>query len=159
MNINRIPELENKFSGDISPYAKEIQKSTIEWAKEFNILSKNNSKKYEKQNIGYLASRVQPYDTFQDVRITSDFLLLTCMLDDYSDKIKNPKEFEEYSRKIINALKNIDNYKEDPFIKGWRNWWERARKGAPIEWQTRIIHSIDKCFESIFGKLKIMCPI
>ncbi|PTI46692.1 hypothetical protein BU060_10545 [Staphylococcus succinus] len=138
----------------VCPYAEEIQKVTIEWAKEFNILQKDNSKKYEKQNIGYLASRVQPYDSFQDVRITSDFLLLTCMLDDYSDKVKNPKEFKEYSNKLINVLRNIDDYEVDPFINGWHNWWERARKGTPIEWQNRIIHSIDKCFESIIWEIE-----
>lgn len=154
LNINVIPELENNFSGDISPYAEEIQKVTIEWAKEFNILQNDNFKKYERQNIGYLASRVQPYDSFQDVRITSDFLLLTCMLDDYSDQVKKPEEFKEYSQKIINVLKNKDVYKKDPFINGWHNWWQRTRKGTPIEWQNRIIRSIDKCFESISWEIE-----
>ncbi|MEP9851670.1 hypothetical protein ABDK10_03130 [Staphylococcus aureus] len=154
MNINVIPVLENNFSGDISPYAEEIQKVTIEWAKEFNILQNDNFKKYERQNIGYLASRVQPYDSFQDVRITSDFLLLTCMLDDYSDQVKKPEEFKEYSQKIINVLKNKDVYKKDPFINGWHNWWQRTRKGTPIEWQNRIIRSIDKCFESISWEIE-----
>lgn len=154
INTNRLPEIEENFDGSVSPYADEIQKSTIKWGKEFGFLHWGNLSKYEKQSIAYLASRAQPYDSFRDVRLTSDYLLLFCILDDYSDNSKDENEFEEYSNKIISIFNGDTNYIEDPFLSGWEDWWKRIKVGTTVEWQNQIIKSIKSCLESITWEIK-----
>lgn len=151
---NGLREIEENFNGAISPYADEIQKSTINWGKEFGFLYGENLPKYDKQSIAYLASRAQPYDSFRDVRLTSDYLLLFCILDDYSDKSKDENEFEKYSNKIISIFNGDINYIEDPFLSGWEDWWERIKVGTTIEWQDQIIKSIKSCLKSIIWEIK-----
>lgn len=148
-NVKKMPKIEYVFNQGISPYAVEIQSSTIDWAKKINVLNETTTiEKYKKQNIGYLASRAQPYDSFLDVRLASEYLLLFCMLDDYSDLVTNPLDFKDYSDRIISILKGNPTDK-DNFLSGWEDWWERVKVGTPIDWQNRITESITKCFEAM----------
>lgn len=156
MNVKKIPEIEYVFKGGISPYAFRVQSSTIDWAKKLNVLNETKMiEKYKNQNIGYLASRAQPYDSFSDINLTSDYLLILCMLDDYSEKVQDPHEFKYYSDNIISILKGNDNLTEkDAFLIGWENWWKRVKVGTPLEWQNRITKSITNCFEAIMWEIR-----
>ncbi|SFQ38033.1 terpene synthase family protein [Salibacterium halotolerans] len=151
INVKTIPEIEHVFETDISPYAVEVQRSTIEWAKKLHLLDDPEMlKKYEKQSIGYLASRAHPYDSFSDAKLTSDYLLLICILDDYSDHVTDSIEFKHYTDEIITILKNSNKSAvKDSFQLGWKHWWARIRAGTPLEWQHRIIETLSKCFDSI----------
>lgn len=86
--------------------------------------------------------------------MTSDYLLLFCMLDDYSDSVTDPLEFKKYKDNIISILKGNPMEKRDAFLIGWENWWERVKKDTPIDWQNRITESIKKCFEAITWEIK-----
>ncbi|MFD1453720.1 terpene synthase family protein [Oceanobacillus sojae] len=149
-DVKNIPKLEYVFKGGISPYAMDVQRSTIDWARDFKILNKDTTlNKYENYKLGYLASRAQPYDSFSDIAITSDFMLLSVMLDDYSEEVLDTVDFTTYSDNIINILKgNKTNIKKDYFLIGWENWWERVKLNTPLEWQSRIIKSLTECFKS-----------
>lgn len=149
IDTNKLPKIEDNFDGDINPFAKEIQQSMIEWAKEIGLLDINNINKYKSQKIAYLASRSQPYDSSENVRLTSDYLLLFCMLDDYSENVKEPNEFKEYSNKIIEILKGDVIYIGDPFLNGWKDWWRRVQAVTPLEFHHLLIKNITECFESI----------
>ena len=153
--IKQIPKIEYVLEGGISPFATRVQTSTIEWAKERNLLNEPSLlKSYEIQKIGYLACRAQPYDKFSDIMLTSEYMLLLCMLDDYSEEVSNPDDFSDYSGKILNILRGTNApIKEDDFLKGWEEWWGRVRVGTPKEWQIRIIDSISKCFEAIMWEI------
>lgn len=146
---NKIPEIENNFDGDINPYAKEIQQSMVEWANEIGILDSNNTNKYKSQKIAYLASHSQPYDSSENVRLTSDYLLLFCMLDDYSENVKDPIQFKEYSNRIIDVLRGNVIYIEDQFLNGWKDWWQRVQVVTPIEFHYLLIKNIKDCFEAM----------
>lgn len=150
-NVKRLEKIENELNGGISPFAMDVQSYTMEWAKEFNLLNESTlRKKYEAQNLGYLASHAQPYDSFSDIVITSDYLLLLCMLDDYSEEVLDPVEFINYSDNIINIVKGNKTYMEkDYFLIGWENWWERAKLNTPLDWQNRILENMMECFKSI----------
>lgn len=154
IKTKKLTKIEDEFIGGLNPYSISIQASTIEWAKELKLLSGNNLNKYQRQNISYLASRAQPYDSFQDVMLTSDYLLLFCMLDDYSDNVQDSIEFEKYSNDIIAILNEDTTYTEDVFLSGWEDWWGRVKIGTPLEWQNRIIKSIAECFKAISWEIK-----
>lgn len=153
--VKQIPKIEYILEGGISPFATRVQTFTIEWAKERNILNEPSLlKSYEIQKLGYLACRAQPYDKFSDIMLTSEYLLLLCMLDDYSEEVSNPDDFSDYSGKILNILRGMNPpIKGDDFLKGWEDWWGRVRVGTPKEWQIRIIDSISKCFKAIMWEI------
>lgn len=156
MNNVKLPKIEYVFEGGISPYANDVQSSTIDWAKKLNVLNEAKMvERYKKQNIGFLASRAQPCDNFSDIILTSDYLLLLCMLDDYSEQALDTHVFKYYSDNIISILKDNENpIENDTFLMGWKNWWERVKLGTPLEWQNRIIVSITKCFEAIAWEIR-----
>lgn len=46
MNNVKLPKIEYVFNGGVSPYANDVQSSTIDWAKKLNVL--NEAKKVER---------------------------------------------------------------------------------------------------------------
>ncbi len=49
-NVKMIPKMEYILEGGISPYAMDVQRATIKWAKDLKILNKDTKvSKYEKQ--------------------------------------------------------------------------------------------------------------
>ncbi|MEK4051010.1 terpene synthase family protein [Bacillus pumilus] len=154
LEVKKIPKIEECFEGSIHPFVQRVHEDTVNWAKMNNLMNDSNLKRYERQKISYLAGRSQPYDSYDSVRLSSDYLLLFCILDDYSDNLNNQKLYDIYSKKIIEILNERAFYDDDTFLYAWHDWWKRLSIGMPDEWKKRIIQSIQNCFNSIKWEIK-----
>ncbi|RQW22782.1 hypothetical protein EH196_02950 [Bacillus sp. C1-1] len=144
-----IPKINYPFSGDISKHAEEVQLSTHEWAASQKILDPITLEKYDEEKLGFLASRIHANGEKQDIELTSEFLLLFCILDDYSDQVKNENEFNLYLTEILSIFAKGYTNENDALLGAWVDWWRRVKGVTNVTWREKFIHDAMRCFDSL----------
>ncbi len=106
------------------------------------------------KKIGYLASRAQPYDSFSDVVISSEYMLLSVMLNDYSDEVLETTDFTKYIDNIISILRgNKINIKKDYFFERMG----RLVGTCEVKYTIRVAKSNNKKFGETFKVYYMGC--
>lgn len=147
----KTPDFKYPFQSNIHSFADQIQKHTIEWADQKKLFRNNKLKdQFDREKLGHLAARIHSNDSFIDCRLTSDYLLLFCMLDDESDRVQNSKEFKKRISSILSLIRGEPSIEvADETLNSWRDWWERVKKGTSFKWQISFIESLTECFRAL----------
>ncbi|MCM2677394.1 terpene synthase family protein [Alkalicoccobacillus plakortidis] len=130
-------------------HAKEVNLITYEWAASKNILDPIKLESYNDEKAGYLAARVHHKGDIQDMITTSEFILLYCILDEYSDNAKNEMEYKLHSDEILSIFKKGYTNQTDPIFGAWADWWRQIKEITNSTWREQFIYNATNCFNTM----------
>ena len=157
MNEKKIilPQLSCPFEAQISPYADKIHEHTINWVKDYKLVTEE--KAFERlclSKFGRLAARAYPNAAQEKLEIISDWNTWLFIIDDQCDESglgKHPDELRALHNRCTEILREKKpSVSEIPLIHALHNIYARLQPLATPAWQARFAKSATEYFEATF---------
>ncbi|MEH2156815.1 terpene synthase family protein [Nostoc sp.] len=134
----KLPELiYSSFCSDISPYANEIQKNTLQWASDYGMMTES----FKKTPSGLLASRAYPKASKETLQIAADWVTWLFLYDDEIDDAnlgQEPDKLYILHSELLSILRGNTPTQEDWAIAHLlANWRDRVSCYVSRDWMER----------------------
>ncbi|MGR9114192.1 MAG: terpene synthase family protein [Gammaproteobacteria bacterium] len=148
-----IPAIYCPFSSEISPHADGLQQHTLEWVREFELVSDDKAwRRLEASKFGRLAARAYPHAPMDRLEIVSDWNTWLFVLDDQCDEWglgKEPDRLAVLHERCLEILAGgTPGVQDVALVHAIHDIRERIQALMPLSWLTRFIQSAAEYFES-----------
>lgn len=109
-----LPALECPFSSEISPYAEQVDRHALDWARHFALLSDAGEvDQFRRAKVGWLAARTSPGSNAGALNLLADWQMWLFIFDDrYCDESETGFHPDRLSRVIssfVRVLEDLDD--------------------------------------------------
>ncbi|GAC1638957.1 MAG: hypothetical protein NVS4B8_05370 [Herpetosiphon sp.] len=150
-----LPELHCPFPSAISRYAEQVDRRTLAWAREFDLLTTSEAyRRLDATRVGWLVGRAHPEASFEQLQLLADFTTWLFVQDDQCDELgigKQPKHLRAMHLRALQTLEGIPPTATDrPLIQALRQLYLRLTEISNPEWMSRFVQS---CRDSLNGSI------
>lgn len=148
-----IPTIHCPFPSSISPHADILQQHTLDWVRQFNLVTEDNAwNRLQASKFGRLAARAYPHASLDRLEIVSHWNTWLFILDDQCDEWglgKNPAQLAILHRRCLEVLTGSEPGTGDAaLVYAIHDIRNRMQPLMPHAWLTRFIQSAAEYFES-----------
>jgi hypothetical protein len=154
-----VPRLNCPFPTAINPYVEEANNHTVQWLRQFNLVSSENMLDYYlKEKYSWMVARMFPNAPYDKLCLLSDINTLLFLLDDVFDHFTENEELSLSGNKLPSFMtafiEVLANYKtcnleeHGPVFAALSNWWLRVTQITTSGWQKYFVDEIRKTFEA-----------
>ncbi len=148
-----IPAIYCPFPSAISPFADLLQKRTLDWVRQFELVSGDLAwRRLQHSKFGRLAARAYPNAPLDRLEIVAAWNTWLFVLDDYCDESglgKNPQQLSSLHGRCLEILTGSSPVANDPaLVQAIYDIRIRIEPLMPLSWLTRFIQSAAEYFES-----------
>ena len=154
MEQSTLTELYCPFPEAVSPYAEDVQESTVEWACSFELVKGMPAiRQIETSKLGFLAGRFHPEARREELQLVSDWYLWMFLRDDQCDESALGSDPELLASKDSRFMEILEGAKprsgDDPLGRALHDLRRRVISKAPSDlWIRRFTRSIGAHFDS-----------
>lgn len=146
MALVTLPNFYCPFPSAIHPQVEAIHQHTLLWATEHRLLQQDAAiRRFNASRFAWLAARVHPHTSFEELALTNDFFTWLFMLDDQFDDSsygRQPARMQIVVDRLLTIL-GIERGAhirplDGPIAEALRDLWARALPLTAPHWQRRF---------------------
>lgn len=154
-----IPSIYCPFPSAISPYAEKIHRHTLDWVRQFDLVTSEQAfKRLRASRFGRLAARAYPNALPDRLEIVSDWNTWLFILDDQCDEWglgKHPEQLATLHARCLEILSgSLPGSEDATLVYALHDIHKRIRPLMPLSWRTRFVQSAAEYFESTVWEAK-----
>jgi hypothetical protein len=153
------PTIYCPFSSAISPHAEALQRHTLEWVRQFKLVTDDKAFAHlGASRFGFLAARAYPEAALERLEIIADWNTWLFVLDDQCDEWgigRLPEQLEVLHCRCLEILAgSTPDSDEVALVYALQDIRRRIQPLMPLLWLTRFIQSAAEYFESTLWEAK-----
>lgn len=146
MALITFPDFYCPFPAEIHPQVEAVHQHTLLWATEYRLLQQEAAiRRFNASRFAWLAARVHPHTSFEELALTNDFFTWLFMLDDQFDDSsygRQPARMQVVVDRLLTILgiERGEHVKplDGPIAEALRDLWVRATPLTTPHWQRRF---------------------
>jgi Terpene synthase family 2, C-terminal metal binding len=145
----QFPDLYCPCEPHLSPHFETIEKSTMEWAQQFNLLTSDAAlERFKKGKFALLTARAFPVDNLEVLLPIADLNTWLFLFDDQCDETlegKTAAHLHATTCLLVDVMINGVSLGADstpPLVAGFSEVWQRLQKLGSNAWQQRFINRV-----------------